>query len=246
MKGKQIIIALAVLAVLGAYLYFGEIKKKESEDREKSEKEAIWPGIVFEQVAEAIITNKETGKIAVKRSGTGWLIEKPKKVDGNKPVLDNVIGGFFRHKIIRKIEQADFSDYNIGKTETTITLVTADDKRLKILFGDTNPTGSYAYAGIEGDTQTAYMLDASLKTNCEKKFFEMRFTGIVKLDENLVEKVRVNFKDKKYTLEKKDGLWKITSPFKSFAKKERAVSLINIVKKRQGKRDTEKLRGKGR
>jgi len=226
MKTKQILIALGILLILGAYLYFGEIRKKQAEERKKAEANALVYGINKDDVTEVVIKNKEAGELKMLKAGNEWKIEEP-PVYGNKATIETMIDKFIKAEAERKIENANPADYGLDLPEVTCRFVTKDGEEREIYIGNDNPTGSYVYAAKKGNAAAVYIINSSLKLNAAKGTDNFRFKGALMFGQDDVTKIKVNLKEKKYTLEKKDGSWHIVSPLSKPAKKERVTSLIS-------------------
>jgi hypothetical protein len=229
MKGRQILIALAVLAVLSAYLYFFGIKKKADEQKAKDEEAVVFPGLQKNDITQLTLKTSKV-KVVAKRSGNDWDITEPLRLFGDNGMLDTVAGAFAGAKSDRKIEGAVFADYGLNTPTVYAELTAKDGKTYTLFMADYTPTRGSAYAARSGNTTVVYTVQSDLRAHLDRDLKDFRFKGAVKIDDDKLTKIIVDLKDKKYTLEKSGGAWSLTAPVRKFAKLEKAQAITNDIK----------------
>lgn len=228
MKPNKTVIALVIFALLGAYYYFVEIKKKSADKEKKAEQEKLFPGF-DEGAVNKITVNNGKEIITVIKQGDTWILEAPLKAPADDGMINEMLKDFAQAKVQRKIEDGDPEEYGLGKKENTSFNFYADSEYF-VSFGDENPTESYAYAA-KNEGQNFYIIDSILKKHSEKKLFDFRNKGLFKAEEPEVSVIEVDLKDRKYTLEKDDkGNWNLVKPYKAAVKKDRAGAIIAYIK----------------
>ncbi|MBN2753618.1 MAG: DUF4340 domain-containing protein [Candidatus Goldbacteria bacterium] len=228
MKPNKTVTALIIFALLGAYYYFVEIKKKSADKEKKAEQEKLFPGF-DEGAVNKITVNNGKEIITVIKQGDTWMLETPLKAPADDGMINGMLKDFAQAKVQRKIEDGDPEEYGLGKKENTGFKFYADSEYF-VDFGDENPTESYAYVVKNGD-DNFYIIDSILKRYSEKKLFDFRNKGLFKIEEPGVSAVEIDLKDRKYTLEKDDkGNWNLIKPFKAAVKKDRAGAIIAYMK----------------
>lgn len=228
MKPQKTITALVIFALLGAYYYFVEIKKKSADKEKKAEQEKLFPGFKEDAVTKITVNNGQ-GIISVQKDGNNWNLEAPIKAPADDGVINEMLKDFAQAKIQRKIEDGNPAEYGLGKNDNTGFKFYAD-KEYSVNFGDENPTESYAYA-VKNEDKNFCIIDSVLKKHSEKRLFDFRNKGLFKVEETDVSVVEIDLKDRKYTLEKNDkGSWNLIKPFNASAKKDRVGAVISYVK----------------
>lgn len=226
MKGKQIIIAFCVLALLSLYLYFFGIKKKQDAQKAKDESAVIFPGMSADAITGITIKTKDM-KIVMKKSENSWDLTLPVKAPADKTLAESITSGFAGAKAERKIEAALLADYNLNTPPVYAEFLQSGGRTETLYMSDLNPTGAFAYAYKQGDNSSVYMVAKTLRDFCDKTLKDFRYKGLLRGAEQAATKIEVNLKDKKYTLEKQGGLWQVVSPVNKPAKNERVSSIIN-------------------
>lgn len=236
MKNKQILITFIILVLLGSYYYLFEVRKKQEDIKKKEYEEKLFPDLKRENITEVQVINKN-GKFVFKKSGNDWEIVEPIKDFADNSSIDNIVNAYSNKKGIQKIEKANPSDFGLTKTDELIEteVKTSDNKIYKLNLGDKNPTGSYVYVQKPEMPDTVYITEADFKTWCEKTLFDYRYKYLLKVDEEKINKIVVDTKEKKYTLEKNQDGWQVISPFKDIARKDRVSSLIGSFKSAMAK-----------
>ena len=228
MKPQKTITALVIFALLGAYYYFVEIKKKSADKEKKAEQEKLFPGFKEDMVAKITVNNgKEV--IGMLKDGKNWTVEIPVKAPADDGVINEVLKDFAQAKVQRRIEEGNPAEYGLGKNSNT-GFKFYGDKEYSVNFGDENPTESFAYASKNED-KNFYITDSILKKHSEKKLFDFRNKGLFKVEEPDVRGIEIDLKDRKYTLEKNEkGNWYVIKPFNAAAKKDRVGVIISYMK----------------
>ena len=229
MKTKQILVAAVVLAALGAYLYFGEIKQKRREEAAEKAKKVIFEGIKKEDITEVVINNEYEDEIVIKKTGNDWKMEKPVKIYADNGIVGRLVRAFFINDIERRIDEPDLAAYGLENPDVKCALVDKTGGKHTAYFGDRSPTKKYVYAVFENKKDTAALVNTSIKTNCNKKIFDLRYKAVIRLDDKAVDKIKVALdeKGKNYTVALENGQWKINSPVNDFAKEQKIKAIIN-------------------
>jgi len=236
MKNKQIFIAFIILVLLGSYYYIFEVKKKQEDIKKKENEEKLFPDLKKENITEVQVINKN-GKFVFKKSGNDWEMIEPIKDFADNSSVDSIANSYANKKGNQRIEKANPADFGLTKTAEFIEteIKTSDNKVYKLNIGDKNPTGSYVYVQKPEMPDTVYMTESDFRTWCEKSLFDYRYKYLLKVDEEKINKIIVNTKEKKYTLEKTQDGWQMISPFKDIARKDRISSLIGSFKSAMAK-----------
>jgi hypothetical protein len=229
MKGKQILASFIVLALLGAYFYFIEVRKKGEDDKTKATGEMLIPGLSGTQAVEMEIDGGN-GNIVLKKNTAGWSMEKPIQVPADSSACDNAVAQLAGGKYSRKLENINPGDFGLLKPLLKVSITGADNKKYGIDFGAANLTGSDAYAALSGDTLSAYTVQVSLKTQFEKKVFDWRDKKVLNLQDMDIDRIEVAVKDKKYTLARTGEDWKVATDGNAAARADRVKSLIDQLK----------------
>ena len=229
MKGKQILVSLLILAVLGIYYWFFEIKKKSGDEKAKASQELLLPELSGAQAVE-ISLEGEDGRITLKKNGTQWEMTEPLKAPADSPVCGALIARLSAEKYGRKLDNVNLEDFGLLQPGLKIIITGSDSKKHGIYFGPPNPSGETVYAALPGDTNTAYTVSAVLKTECSKKVFDWRDKQVLNLEGLEVDSIEVKLKDKKYKLTKTAGEWKAVSHTSAAVRADRVEAMLTRIK----------------
>jgi hypothetical protein len=228
MKGKQILIALTALVLLSAYLYFFGIKKKQDEQKAKDESVVIFPGLNKENIT-GFSFKTRSGIIAAQKTGRDWDLTEPIKAPANIDLFISLVSKFTEARAERKIDDALLADYGLNTPPVYAELIDKDGKAHTLYMSGYNPLNTLAYALKPGDNSSVYLVPKALRDECDKALLEFRHKGVARFVEDRVTKIQVNFREKKYTLEKAGEYWNLTSPVNKPAKQDRITALLNFA-----------------
>jgi hypothetical protein len=170
MKLRNTLILIAILALLGGYVYFFELRK-ESEPSDDGGFVTVL-NLDATQIVGITVNKTEDGATTMARvrreAGQGWQIVEPAQEAADDVRVDNLAGLLARLQATRKIEESasDLSLYGLKEPAFEIVVTLQDGGEQILAIGEMNPTKSGYYGQRKGDP-AVYLLPISPASDLE-------------------------------------------------------------------------------
>jgi hypothetical protein len=212
MKANPLLIAVILLAALGAAVYY-------TMENPPSDEEAK-PALVDAEEADIVeVTVRKAGQdpiTVVRGEDDKW------KFGGalaGTPADDSAIGLMITNlasmdadRVVNE-QVSDWTQYGLvddGELAVEVKFKEGDPKR--IVFGQQTPTGSNVFARVEGDPKL-YTAFNYVKTSFDKTVFDWRDKNLLQVDDASVSRVKLNIGNRTLELGKAgEGAWQILQP----------------------------------
>ena len=226
MKLMKTLILFLILAVLGTYVYFYEIKGGEEREELAKLEEQLFN---FETDSVRLVEIRSIfSQFRFSKTDDGWQIEQPIKTGGDKNTIDGMISTLKNLKKVREfpVKLDDYKEYGLVGRSYLATLIFNNGTRDSVRFGDQTPVGSNVFAA-KGDT-IVYTVMQNAKTTVSKQLFDWRDKSIAKVKQAEVREIRLKNKNGEFHLVKEGSNWSIESPRKL---KGETSEVDNILRK---------------
>ncbi len=213
MKANPLVIAVALLAVLGAAVWY--TRENPPEDGEAA------PKIVD-------LEEEDLRKVTVRRAGDDPL-ELLRGDDGEWefggglgiPADDTSVGSLVSSLAALNADRVvsesvvDWGPYQLDDPELAVAYE-LDEGGGEVRFGRDTPTGSGVFARLVGEPRlfTVYSYN---KTAFEKSVFDLRDKRLLRLDEASISRIEVRAGSRTVAFEREDGDWRIVQPIEARA-----------------------------
>jgi hypothetical protein len=218
MMKNPLVLALLVLAVLGgAVWYTHENPPADDEDSISLVK------VKDDQVAEVVIVKAGAEPLTVTRAEgeTDWKFGAGLPFRPDNAAVGLMVTNLANLSADRVVEEqvTDWAPYRLegdGEISVSVTFRKGDADEVpapqKIIFGRETPTGSGAYARLEGDPRL-FMVFNYVKTTFDKGVFDWRDKKLLNVDAATVSGVRLDLRDRRFAFGKSgEASWEILEP----------------------------------
>jgi hypothetical protein len=237
MRPKTLLILLAAVLGLGAFIWFYERKLPSSEKRAELEKR-VFQDVEKDDVT-AVTLQSSKGTVRFERvqaekdvkdekdTGVGkdeaeeeppvaeWRIVQPVTARADAFAVDGLLDAVIALEKTRTLDEVDPKTAGLDKPRATVRLKTGDGERV-LKLGAPVPTGGALLAGIEGEPG-GYVVPDSILFDLEKDLGEWRDRTIFREDRKEVGRITLTGASGRVVLAKRpDGFW-IESPVKDRA-----------------------------
>jgi hypothetical protein len=189
-KGLWSTIALIViLAGLGGYIYFVELKKPASGADTKEKAFSVAPDDVQELRIKA--ADGDTTHL-LKSDGT-WRVTEPIKAEADPNEPSSVTSSLNSLEIQRVVDEnpSGLKDYGLDPPRIDVAFRTKTDKDLRhLLIGEKTPTGGDLYAMRPGDKRVL-LVSSSVEPSFNKGTFDLRDKAVLKFDRGKVDTIEL-------------------------------------------------------
>ena len=234
MNFKTTIVLIVLLAVAGLALFF-------TRDRRGGDADSTETATAGEGKRLVAAESEDVTKLSVTRTGEDPLTLE--KVDGTwrmtRPV-SAAVDTFAVDSLVRAITDlrsrgtVELTDENAGSTGVRepsylVEVTGTDGKATKIAVGARQAVGDNLYVAVDGNTEEAHVVPASVWEQLEKPASEYRRDELVDVSSTAVNQVEVTRPEGRLVLHKVNNDWQVIEPTKMPAERTEVDDLIFAV-----------------
>ncbi|MBN1570524.1 MAG: DUF4340 domain-containing protein [Acidobacteria bacterium] len=183
MRFKGTLVLLIVVAALGSYIYFYEIKGGEKREKAKEAESQFWK-IENKDIQQIEFITAAQHITAVRKAEKEWALTTPRQLDADTDELDRMVSSASSIKREGIVEQnaADPAKFGLNPPQSGIRVKTKDGKVYALDFGHKNPTGNSAYASIP-DQKQVYLVPSHVVNAFDKKVDDLRNQSVLSFEQ---------------------------------------------------------------
>ena len=231
MKPKGLLVAVAVLAVLGGLVWWSN-KKQAAAGKSSTDATTKILSIPDDQFQEIRI-KKLTGEVQdLHRVNGKWQLTQPNQLSADPDTVGSMVSSLSSLNADKVIEDkaADLQPYGLHVPTLDITVVKKDGKSDELLIGDDTPTGSGAYAKLAADPRV-FTVASYTKSSLDKTPSDLRDKRLLTFDSDKLTRVDLQAKGQPVEFGKNNrNEWQILKPRPLRADGSQVETLINKLK----------------
>ncbi len=189
---KGTFILLIVCLAFGSYIYFYEIRGSAEREKAKQAENQVWQ-LEDKNIQQIEFAASGQQRIAaVRKSEKEWTLMAPRQLDADSDELNRIASSATNIRRENVIEQnaADLAKFGLDPPQSSLKLKTKDGKEYAIDFGNTNPTGSSAYAVIQSK-RDVFLVSSSAADTFKKKLDDLRNHSPLSFDQPEVQSLSI-------------------------------------------------------
>ncbi len=214
MKIRGLIVAASVLAVLGGLLYWSEHRKPEESPKVSADTPPAILKLDDSTITNLEIKKKDAEPILLAKSGSGnWQITEPKPLNADQSAVSSMVSTLSSLNSERLVDEkaTDLKRYGLDQPSVEVDLGEKNKKTQKLLIGDDTPTGSAAYAKLDGDPRVFTMASFN-KTAIDKSLNDLRDKRLLTIDSDKVSRIELTRKNQTIEFGRNKNDWQILKP----------------------------------
>lgn len=228
MKPKGLLIAVALLAVLGGLTWWSNRKQASAKATDTTTKILSIPS---DQVTE-IRLKKPTETVDVRLDNGKWRLTQPEPLPADSDSVTTMTSSLssLNADTLVDAKATDLTPYGLNNPKLDVQIVKKDGKTSDLLVGDETPTGSGNYAKLANDARV-FTIASFVKTNFDKTANDLRDKRLLSFDSDKL--TRVDLQSNNQSLEfGKNGQneWQIVKPGPYRADGVQVDSLVSSLK----------------
>ena len=183
------LVLAVILAALGGYIYFVELKKPATSGPVKEKAFTVTADDIEELSIKA--AGGETTRL--QKAGGGWQMVEPVKADADSAEPTSIASSLSTVEIERVVDEnpASVSDYGLDPPRVDVGFRLKGQKDLQHLhIGEKTPTGGDLYARRQNDKRV-FLISAFLDNTFNRTSFDLRDKNILKFDRSKVDSVEI-------------------------------------------------------
>ncbi|HZC35910.1 MAG TPA: DUF4340 domain-containing protein [Chthoniobacterales bacterium] len=215
MKIRSLIVAVFILLVLVAALYWSGHRKPAEETAKAS---AETPPTIL-KLDEAAITKLELKRkdaepiVLTKNTSGTWQIEKPRVFNADQSTVSGVISTLSSLNSERLVEDkaSDLKQYGLDHSAFGVDITEKDNKTQKLLIGDETPAGSAFYAMLASAPRVFTMASYN-KTSIDKSLNDLRDKRLLTASLDKISRIELIRKNQTIEFGRNKDDWQILKP----------------------------------
>jgi len=214
MKLRGLIIAMVVLLVLMAALYWSNRHPKSPETTEASAEAA--PKILSlkqDDITKIDLKKKDADEIVLAKNNGQWEITAPKTSGADQSTVSSMLSTLSSLNSDRLVEEkaSNLSQYGLTDAPFEAVITEKDSKAQKLLLGDKTPSDNAVYAKLEGDPRV-FTIATYEKNNIDKTFNDLRDKRLITANQDKISKVELQAKKQAIEFGRNKDEWQIVKP----------------------------------
>jgi hypothetical protein len=213
-KPTGLLIAVVLLAVLGAGVWYSNKKEAAAGDKKGADTAAKILTIPDDQFQEIQI-KKVTGETeTLVRENGKWKLTQPTPLPADQDAVSSMVTSLSALNADRVVEDnaQDLKQYGLADPTLDIKVKRKDGKTDEVLIGDDLPTGSGAYAMKPGDPKV-YAIASFTKTGLDKRPDDLRDKKLLTFEQDKLTRVDLAAKGQPVEFGKDaQNEWQIVKP----------------------------------
>jgi hypothetical protein len=214
-------VALAVLAGLGAYVYFVERKHTPTTEATPAKpREKVFKDLERDKIEELTLTPASGEAIRLVKQSGAWRMTVPQAVVAAVSEVDAMLGSLvsLESDATANDNPTNLADYGLATPRLTVGIRLAGaSESLKLAVGDDVPAQGSLFARLTTSPRV-FTLPSSLYTTLNKKPFDLRDRDLLHLRRDAIKTIEVAGPDGSYALARGErDAWAFTRPLATAA-----------------------------
>jgi hypothetical protein len=230
-KPTGLLIAVALLAVVGGFIWWSNKKQAATPEKsptDTSTKLLTIPADQFQEIRIKKLTETQDLKLVDGK----WRIVEPKPLAADQDSVTSMVTSLSALTADKTIDEnpADLSSFGLTTPTLDITITKKDGKTAGVLVGDATPTNSGNYAKLPGSPKV-YTIASYVKTGLDKSDNDLRDKRLMTFDSDKITRVVLAAKGAPVEFGKNaQNEWQILKPSPLRADATQVDSLISKLK----------------
>lgn len=203
------ILLVLVLAGLGGYIYFVELKKPVVDPEAKAKAFAVTADQI--EAITVAVAGGDTSKL--RKSGETWALVEPVQDEADGPSLTSMTSTLASLDIQRVVNEAptDLGEYGLGPAKVEVTFTAKGGKEYRLQLGDKTPSGGDLFARLP-DEKRVFLVTAGLQDTFNRSAFDLRNKMILRYDREKADRFELTRGTTALEASRKDSDWSIAKP----------------------------------
>ncbi|MEW6364461.1 MAG: DUF4340 domain-containing protein [Acidobacteriota bacterium] len=240
MSWKGTVFLLLILAALGGYVYWTEIRGQADREEADRKKDRVFD-FKEDDVEKIDVFTKmdESAPVVIERAGADkkdWRISAPLQTEADKSSVDGFLSSLVYLTSQRDVDEnpKDLAQYGLKDPRHYVSLWLKGKKEpLSLRIGEKSTIGNSYYA-MRSDAKKVMILDSSFESSLSKGLFDFRDKNVFPIEDEKARRIEVRREKDSVVLEKSaDGTWRLREPLDVVGSKSTVEDVLRELKNAQ-------------
>jgi len=210
---RRLLVLLAILVGLGAYIYFYE-SKREPASEEGQKKAKVFASLDAGKIAEITVRGSAGDATSLRKEGDRWTLVAPFASDADEAEVAGITSNLASLDVQRVVDEKpkDLQAFGLAAPRVEVAFKAEGDKApRRLLIGDKTATGGDLYARL-ADAPRVFLISGFLDTTFDRKTFDLRDKSMLKFERDKLDAVEVRSEKQTVRFAKADEAWRMLEP----------------------------------
>ncbi len=226
MNPRTTVVLFAVALLLGAFVYFYEIRGGEQRKEAELTASKLFPGIEADGVDRISLVTSDDVAARVERRDGLWRVIEPVDFPGDAVSLDGISSTLAQLSSEGAIDQPQSADiYGLGEQVQEFRFAVGDVEHT-LRIGDKTPVGANTYVATS-ESDKVFMLPSWRVNSLRKSLDDLRDRRPIHFDRNSITRLHARWPGGGVVVEKRDDVWWIVDPIEGRADASTLETLLS-------------------
>jgi len=219
-------ILFGVALVLGAFLYFYEIRGEEARKEAEQAEKAVFPGVDAGDVVALQVETGEGGAARLESRDAGWRVTSPVDFPADEAAADGMASTLAKLTAESRLESPEEPDvYGLGEGARVLRFETGEEG-YELRVGGKTPVGANSYVSRSGDPRV-HLVPTWRLNSLQKSLDELRDRRVLDFDRDAVAALELSWPGGGVALEEREEGWWLTAPREARADGDAVEDLLS-------------------
>jgi len=213
MRFRGLLVAVVLLAALGAGLYFSNKQKAAEAAKPPAEAPPKIVALTEGDITKVALKKKGADETVLEKTNGKWQLTEPKPYPADQDTASQLVSSATNISGDRVVEDkaSNLSAYGLNSPSLEVDITGKGGKVSKFKLGDDTPTNSGAYAMLDGDPRV-YTVASYVKTGVDKSLNDLRDKRLLTFDQDKLSRVELMAKKQDIEFGRDKDQWQIVKP----------------------------------
>ena len=228
MNPRNTMILGLVVAALGAFLYFYEIRGQEERAEAEDAAKRLFQEVSAEEIDSVVLIASGGELVRLERSEEGWRITEPVRFPADEIRADSLTSSLASLSSEAVFEEPEpLEEYGIG-ADPSIRFSVGEVEHL-LYIGDKTPVGGNTYLKT-GEGAQVYAAKTYHATALTRSLPELRESKVLDFDRDAIGRIEAKWPGGGVVLEKEEAGWRLLEPLETQADVDAVDDLLSDLK----------------
>jgi hypothetical protein len=213
MRFRGLLVAVVLLAALGAGLYFSNKQKAAEAAKPPADAPPKIVALTEGDITKVALKKKGADETVLEKANGKWQLTEPKPYPADQDTASQLVSSATNISGDRVVEDkaSNLSAYGLNAPNLEVDITGKGGKVSKFKLGDDTPTNSGAYAMLDGDPRV-YSVASYVKTGIDKSLNDLRDKRLLTFDQDKLSRVELIAKKQDIEFGRDKDQWQIVKP----------------------------------
>lgn len=213
MRFRGLLVAVVLLAALGAGLYFSNKQKAAEAAKPPADAPPKILALTDADITKVELKKKGADETVLEKANGKWQITAPKPYAADQDTANQLVSSAANVTSDRVVEDkaTNLAAYGLNSPSLEVDITGKGGKISRLKFGDDTPTNSGAYAMLDGDPRV-FTVASFAKTGVDKSVNDLRDKRLLTFDQDKLSRVELIAKKQDIEFGRDKDQWQIVKP----------------------------------